>query len=60
VGPSATSLRRRPERALLQFWLVAGEVTVFALYIMGDLDAAQQDLAEAQQVMIALRFEDEQ
>jgi len=58
LGPLATSLRRSAERGLLQFWLVAGEVTVFASYIMGDLDAAQQDLAEAQQVMIAIQFEE--
>jgi hypothetical protein len=58
LGLSATSLRRSPERGLLQFWLVAGEVTVFASYIMGDLDAAKQDLAEAQQIMSSIGFQD--
>ena len=55
MGPAATSLRKSESRGLLQFWLVAGKVTVFSSYTMGSLAEAQQDLAEAQQIVTGLR-----
>jgi hypothetical protein len=58
LGASATTLRGSAERGLMQFWLVAGDVTVFASYIMGDLDAAQKDLVEAQQIMSTLQLQE--
>jgi hypothetical protein len=56
MGPAATSLRKSEVRGLLQFWLVAGKVTVFASYTMGSLAEAQLDLAEAQQIVTALNL----
>jgi hypothetical protein len=56
MGTAATSLRKSESQGLLQFWLVAGKVTVFASYTMGSLAEAQQDLAEAQQIVTGLRL----
>jgi hypothetical protein len=56
MGPAATSLRKSETQGLLQFWLVAGKVTVFASYTMGSLPEAQRDLAEAQQIVTGLKL----
>ncbi len=56
MGITATCLRKSPSRGLLQFWLVAGEVTVFASYTMGDLAEAKRDLADAHQIVTGLQL----
>jgi hypothetical protein len=56
LGIAATSLRKSQERGLMQFWLIAGEITVFATYVMGSLQEVQQDLAEAQQIIAGLEL----
>lgn len=56
MGPAATSLRKSESQGLLQFWLVAGKVTVFASYSMGSLAEVQRDLAEAQQIVTGLKL----
>src|SRR5690349_14616846 len=59
LGPIATSIRKSNSQGLLQFWLIAGEITVFASYTMGALAEAQQDLAEAQRIITGLKLVEE-
>ena len=56
MGIIATSLYKSQRHGLLQFWLVAAEVTVFASYIMGDLSEAKKDLLEAHQIVKTLQL----
>jgi hypothetical protein len=59
MGPAASSLRKSEKRGLLQFWLIAGEITVFASYTMGNLAEATTDLAGAQQIIAGLALVEE-
>jgi hypothetical protein len=56
MGITATNLRHSQSHGLLQIWLVAGDVTVFASYTMGQLAEARQDLNEAHEIVKTLKL----
>ena len=58
LGIVATSIWRSPSQGLQQYWMIAGEVLIFVSYVMGSLDSAEIEMAEAQQVIDGLCFVD--
>ena len=56
LGMAATSLRRSAQHGLLQFWLVAGQITIFASYTIESSQEAQLDLSEAQQILSGMEL----
>jgi hypothetical protein len=58
LGVMATSIWRSRSQGLQQYWMIASEVLIFASYVMGSLDTAEIEMAEAQQIIDGLRFVD--
>lgn len=57
AGIFATAIHRSKKQGLLQFWLIPGDVTVFASYTMSSLDTVKQDLTEANEIVKTIRLE---
>jgi len=56
-GIVATALYKRPKHGLVQYWLIPGEVTIFATYTMGNPGNATAEFAQAAKIMKTAGFQ---
>ena len=50
-GIMATALYKNDKQELVQFWFIPTEVTIFGTYIMGKPENAEEEFAQAAQIM---------
>jgi hypothetical protein len=55
-GPVASSLFRTPKKSLKQFWLIPCEVTILASYSTENMEAAREEIEEAQRIIESMQF----